>query len=397
MSTVQHCPICDSDDIFPFYKASNVPAHIGLQWPTEAAARSCPKGDIRLIFCRQCGHIYNSLFDQECIRYTQDYENSLHHSTQFQTYTDSVVRRLVDRYDLRGKTVVEIGCGKGDFLIQLARAGKNRAIGFDPIYEERPLPQNVTFVQDFYSANYAGYHPDFVCSRYVYEHVPNSIDFLEIVRRSINGSPDTAVYFEVPNVKFILRDLSVWDIIYEHCAYFSDSSLAFAFQRCDFHVTDVAESYDGQFIGIEARTGRQNGHVRWGDVDRMEADVTAFAENYKRALDHWRVQLCRFRRAGKKCVLWGAGGKAVSFLNMLNVADEISFVVDINPRKWGTHIAGTGHKIVSPEFLTEYEPNAVIVMNPIYREEIGRTTEQLGLNVEFHYASRAHPQRRAFP
>ncbi len=44
--------------------------------------------------------------------------------------------------------------------------------------------------------------------------------------------------------------------------------------------------------------------------------------------------------------------------------------MDLNPNKQGNYIAGTGQKFVSPEFLSEFNPDSVIVMNPIYAKEI---------------------------
>jgi hypothetical protein len=81
-------------------------------------------------------------------------------------------------------------------------------------------------------------------------------------------------------------------------------------------------------------------------------------------------------------VLWGGGAKAVGFLNLLKVEDAISYVVDINPHKHGLHLPGTGQKIVGPEFLKEYQPEIVILMNPIYRQEVEGQLRELGIGAE---------------
>jgi hypothetical protein len=43
-------------------------------------------------------------------------------------------------------------------------------------------------------------------------------------------------------------------------------------------------------------------------------------------------------------------------------------------------MAGTGHAIVGPAFLTEYKPDTVIVMNSVYRDEIVRDLARMGLS-----------------
>ena len=45
-------------------------------------------------------------------------------------------------------------------------------------------------------------------------------------------------------------------------------------------------------------------------------------------------------------------------------------MVDINPHKHGKYLAGSGHQIVGPDALVEIKPDVVVVMNPIYVEEI---------------------------
>ena len=81
-----------------------------------------------------------------------------------------------------------------------------------------------------------------------------------------------------------------------------------------------------------------------------------------------------------KVVLWGSGSKATSFLTTLAVGDAVQYVVDINPARQGTYVAGTGHEIVAPEFLADFQPDVVIIMNSIYRQEIGANLKNMGLS-----------------
>ena len=45
-------------------------------------------------------------------------------------------------------------------------------------------------------------------------------------------------------------------------------------------------------------------------------------------------------------------------------------------------MAGTGQKIVGPEFLRHYKPDVVIAMNPVYRQEIRQHLQHMDLNPE---------------
>ena len=92
--------------------------------------------------------------------------------------------------------------------------------------------------------------------------------------------------------------------------------------------------------------------------------------------------LMDIKQAKKKIVLWGAGSKGVTFLNILNITNQVRHVVDINPRKHGKYIAGTGQEIVHTEFLKSYKPDYIVVMNPIYLNEVQQyANKELGLSV----------------
>ena len=44
------------------------------------------------------------------------------------------------------------------------------------------------------------------------------------------------------------------------------------------------------------------------------------------------------------------------------------------------YMAGTGQRIVAPDFLVSYRPDLVILMNPVYRREVQRTLDQLDVS-----------------
>ncbi len=60
----------------------------------------------------------------------------------------------------------------------------------------------------------------------------------------------------------------------------------------------------------------------------------------------------------------------------------VEAVVDINPRKHGSFIAGSGQGIVAPEVLPRYNPSVVVLLNPIYEAEIRSSLAGLGVTAE---------------
>ena len=80
---------------------------------------------------------------------------------------------------------------------------------------------------------------------------------------------------------------------------------------------------------------------------------------------------------GERVVAWGAGSKGNTFLNL--VGQDVAAIVDINPKKRGKFVAGTGQPILAPDQLVESPPAAVVIMNPVYRTEIAASLDALGI------------------
>ena len=96
-----------------------------------------------------------------------------------------------------------------------------------------------------------------------------------------------------------------------------------------------------------------------------------FGRRSDAALRSWRGAAGRIAARGGRGVIWGAGSKGVTFLNLVDPgARAFVAAVDLNPVKQNRFVSGTGHPIVAPEALRGIRPTHVLVMNPLYRDEI---------------------------
>jgi hypothetical protein len=371
-----------------FYEVEKVPVNSVLLVMNRDEAVNFQTGDITLAICPACGFISNITFDEALTQYTARYEATQGYSPTFNKFHQALAQDLIERYDLRGKDLIEIGCDKGDFITMLCEMGENRGVGFDPAYvpgrHPSPAADRLTFISDFYSEKYTNYRADFICCKMTLEHIPNVGEFVSTVRRSIGENHEAVVFFQIPNARYVLCDVAFWDIYYEHCSYFTKGSLARLFRRHGFEVRDLWTAYDDQYLMIEARPVADPAGLTSLADEESSAEtlrmVDYFVEHYEVKRDDWRRKLAGMKSAGQKVVLWGGGSKGVAFLTTLNQSlDDIAYAVDINPIKTGTFMAGTGQEIVSPAFLVDHKPDVVIIMNPVYLDEITRDLHAMGL------------------
>jgi len=384
-----HCPSCGATDLTVFYEVEHVPVNSVLLLETRAEALNFPTGRIALGFCAECGFVSNLVFDFGRLEYSTRYESTQAYSPTFNAFAQRLATSLIERHDLHGKTLIEVGCGQGEFLALLCQLGENRGIGFDPAYIATGNPYaaqpELHFIADFYSEMYTHYTGDFLCCKMTLEHIHETADFVHTIRRAIGDSPRTVAFFQVPNLDYVLRETAFWDVYYEHCSYFSPGALARLFRRCGFHVTHLATEYDDQYLVVEATpsTGQLQAPLAQEEtVAALRSRVDTFAHAVSEKLAHWRHTLQQFQRDGRRTVVWGGGSKAVSFFTTLNIRDEIPYAVDINPKKHGTYLPVTGQEVVAPDFLRDYRPDVVIVMNPIYSAEIQQMLDELGVCAE---------------
>jgi SAM-dependent methyltransferase len=369
-----------------FYEVRNIPVHSVLLMPSRDRALDYPRRDLKLGFCPACGFIANTIFDPTVHEYSTSCEESQGFSPTFNAFSRALAKRWVEQYRLQGKSVLEIGCGKGEFLIQLVEYGMGKGIGIDPAYVpgriQTPVADRLEFIQDLYSQKYTHLSADVVCCRHTLEHISPTGEFMRMMRDTIGDRRDTLLLFELPDVLRVLQEAAFWDIYYEHCSYFTTGSLARLFRKSGFGVQELEVEYDNQYIVITGSPASAEGPKLEGedDLDLIAKEVAIFPERFAKIKAGWLAKLNGMRAEGKKVVLWGGGSKAVSFLTTLGIEAQIDYVVDINPYKHGKFVPGAGHAVKDPNTLKEFRPDYVVLMNPIYEKEVRGMLDGMGIS-----------------
>ena len=216
------------------------------------------------------------MFDVSLNEYSPDFEESQHFSPTFDGWAREPVDRLVRDYDIHGRQVIEIGCGKGEFLALLCEGGGNQGIGIDPGCIPERLQgdgaSKVRFIRDLYSEQYAGLPGEVVCCRHTLEHIQPTGAFVQMVRRVIGPRKDTLVFFEVPDMTRVLRERAYWDIYYEHCTYFTAGSLARLFRSSGFEILELVRDFADQLPMVDGPADRRADAAVTGDRGRSRVD-----------------------------------------------------------------------------------------------------------------------------
>lgn len=378
---ISACPVCGADGE-RFLVRERVPANQNVLLTSREQARGATTGTLSLHACVECGFVFNAAYRDELLDYGASYENTQTASDAFAAYQAERVACVIDRCSSGLKTIVEVGCGKGVFLSQLVDAVAGSAgYGFDTSYEGPDTARDgrLRFFRHYFGPGVVTDPIDAIVCRHVIEHIANPISFLASIRKVLHNA-ETRIFFETPCVDWILERQVIWDFFYEHCSYFNARSLARAFANAGFGVSDVRHVFGGQYLWLEATAGMLAQRSA-SDNGSVLAACRAFAEAQNSAVATWLDRLTTMRRAGK-VALWGAGAKGVTFAGLVDPeATLIDCVVDVNPRKQGCFVPGTGHAIVGPHELAARNICAAVLMNPNYRRENEAILAGLGVDV----------------
>lgn len=382
------CPNCAGRGMHILYSIDGIPVHSTQRMLTREEALSFPTSKLRLGFCPACGFVCNTAYDPALQHYNTLCEETQQFSPTFSAFATGLAKRWVERYGLRKKKIVEIGCGKADFLMLLCEAGDNQGIGIDPSSQPGRIPERfrsrVTLIQELYQKKHGEIEADCILCRHTLEHIGQTKKFIQGIRDSIGPGKNTLVLFELPDVVRVLKECAFWDIYYEHCSYFSPGSLARLFRSCGFELLELERDYDDQYLLLAARARPADGPTRpslplENDMPELRNLVADFHQRIGGEISRWKKLVEDVAARGQKVAVWISLSKGVAFLTTTKVGDAVQYVVDINPHRQGTFMPITGQPIVGPEFLGQHRPDLVVLMNPIYLKEVKKDLDRLGV------------------
>ncbi|HBC76074.1 MAG TPA: methyltransferase [Candidatus Wallbacteria bacterium] len=384
------CKLCGGGNVVNFLERKNVPFMQNLIVKTESAARGVARGDLFICYCAGCDFVFNGAFDPDLTFYGGEYDNNQTHSNCFNDYIGDIIDRLTGVGGVNNSFVVEVGCGKGDFIKKLIGGGGGaagcRGMGFDTTYEGDLsfFDGALKFKKKYFSKENVDFTPDVIVCRHVIEHIEKPVEFLKSIKEAAGCGPALRYFFETPRIEWILEKKVIFDFFYEHCSYFSETSIGNAFESAGIAVDKIRAVFEEQYMWVEASSKPdkfKNG------PEKIRRNMNVLIEEYRAAEFSFRRKcedlLCGLSAGGAKTAVWGAGAKGVTFLNLIDPGKElIEYVIDINANKQGNYIPGSAQLIIDFKKIPYYNIQNIILMNPNYRPEIQKTLDEQNIKAK---------------
>ena len=334
-----------------------------VQHEMPAAAQGLPTADqlaadrgvtLALHQCSGCGTVQLAT---EPVPYWRDVIRAAGISAEMRAYRLDQFGRWLGQHDLTGRKVLEVGCGRGEYLSLLRDAGAD-ATGIEHLpasvaaCREAGLRVTEGFIDGPDTRLADGPFDGFAILNFL-EHIPTA----HLTLRGIvaNLEPGAIGLVEVPDFDMILRMRLFAEFVPDHLYYFTRQSLKHLLEGNGLEVLECSSEWHGYVLSA---TVRKRTPLDLSALQNAQADIQASFNAFLDRFDTGRV------------AIWGAGHQALALISLLGIAPRIRYVLDSAPFKQGRFTPATHLPIVAPERLDEGEVDAVIVLAASYSEEV---------------------------
>jgi SAM-dependent methyltransferase len=316
--------------------------------------------DLNVYQCAACGLVQIS---NEPVHYYKEVLRAAAFSEEMRQFRLGQFGAFVQKYALQEKKLIEIGCGRGEYLSLFQESGV-KAFGVEYADDsvrycvEHGLQVSQGFVD---SPDYSLEHGPFDAFAVLnfLEHWPDPNASLSGIARNLSENAIGLV--EVPSFDMMLRKNLFSEFISDHILYFTQDTLETLLRLNGFEIIECSEIWYGYIISAVVRK-------------RSISDVSAFDTTR----NHLKSEIDNFIQAHKSngVAIWGAGHQALATIALLGLAEEIKYVVDSAPFKQNKFTPASHIPIVPPERLNTDPVGAIIVMAASYSDEVAKNIRQ---------------------
>lgn len=345
------CKVCNRNNSSIFIEFNKYPKTISYLFQNRESAIQ-DQAPISFLKCKFCQHV--QIAKDMPQDFYDDYIMTVSHSPKMHNFQLEQADQFINKFKLKGKSILEAGCGDGNFSAILKDKGCI-VFGNEPSHSFRQLALNkgLTVDDQFINENYTNPNAPFdaIVSREVMEHVPEPIDFLTNLRRILK--PDGVILIEVPNFEKALRENRYYDMFPDHLSYFTKESLTAAMLISGYKDVEIEYGMDEEFIYAFAKNNNVSNSELVLSVKQISVDFNKVNKDFKNV------------------VIWGAGGKGISALGSQEDVSKIKYVVDSDPFKQNKFLPSSGLLVKAPDDLFNDETvDLLIITNLAYTDEI---------------------------
>ena len=354
------CRLCDQSlPDSPLLHFRNMPA-AAQHLPDRAQLAHDQGVDLDIYQCTACGLVQTA---HAPVPYYREVIRAAAFSDEMKAFRRQQFADFVKQYGLHGQRLLEVGCGRGEYLALFAAAGLDAhglEYGAEAVAAASAQGLRVTrgFVEHAQQPLPDAPFDAFAVLNFL-EHWPDPRSSLRGIAHNLRDGGIGLV--EVPNFDMILRHHLFTEFISDHICYFTRDTLTSLLQLSGFEVIRCTTVWHDYILSAVVRK-------------RTPCDVAGF--NTARARLQQELDAFLHRHAAQGIAIWGAGHQALATIALLELADHVRYVVDSAPFKQDKFTPATHLPILPPEHLAHEPVGAVIVMAASYSDEVVRTIRQ---------------------
>lgn len=352
--TSNKCRICGSEFFKePLLRLENMPA-MAQYLPDEKNLENDKGVVLEVCQCTGCGLVQ---LNSEPVPYFREVIRASAFSDEMKEFRFRQFTEFTQKYSLKGKKVLEIGCGCGEYLSIMRACGTDAyGVEYSAKSVEECVRKDLAVSRGFVEnggcrLDHAPFDAFFIIN--FLEHLP---DPRETLRGMYNNLTDKGLgLVEVPNFDMVLQKRLFSEFIGDHLLYFTKDTLTNALKLGGFDVLECRTVWHEYIISAVVR---KRPRLNMSDFYECQSKLKRDIEEY---VSHFR---------DKKVAVWGAGHQALAVISLTNLKGKIRYVIDSAPFKQGKYTPVAHIPIVSSDMLKSDPVDAVIVMAASYSDEV---------------------------
>jgi len=352
---IMKCRVCKSNCFdSPLLRYTNMPSS-AQKFPDLKSLKNDNGSDLNLFQCSSCGLVQLS---EKPVSYYKEVIRASSFSSEMKRFRSEQFVSWVDKYNLKGKSILEVGCGRGEYLSIFKQTEVSLAHGIEYSKESVSscINSEISVTKGFFGdENFVlpkQKYDGFICLNFI-EHWPNPNKVLAHLKKNL--SEDAIGIVEVPNFDMILKQGLYSEFISDHLLYFTKDTLIFMLNYNGFEVIECSVIWHDYILSAVVRKRKRiDLSLLKSRKLNVETELNSFIDKFEK----------------KEVAIWGAGHQSLAVMSLAKLENKIRYVVDSAPFKQGKYTPATHFPIVAPIELVNNPVKAVIIIAASYSNEV---------------------------